>query len=70
MPPLQECFTLLASLRAATDTMTPITILLVGKPQGHNYLTPAQAEQVAVWCKKIEALADPSFDILELVANA
>ena len=62
MPPLQETYKLLTSLRKATDAATPLTILLLGKPQANAPLTPAQPEHATIWRKKMQALADPFLD--------
>lgn len=62
MPPLQETCNLLKRLRQASDAATPLTILLVGKPQADTPLAPVQPEHADIWRKKMQAMADPSLD--------
>lgn len=67
MPPLEETHNLLKKLRQASDAATPITIVLIGKPQGSERLTPTLPEHAAIWHKKMQVLADPSLDTRTLM---
>lgn len=67
MPPLQETCKLLERLRAAVGLATPLTVLLLGRPQGRARLGPVRPEQAEVWRQRMQGMADPSLDTLELV---
>ncbi|NLZ18298.1 MAG: DUF2868 domain-containing protein [Desulfobulbaceae bacterium] len=67
MPPLEETYNLLRELRRVSGAATPITVVLIGKPQGRERLTPTLPEHAAIWHKKMQALADPSLDTRTLM---
>ncbi len=54
-------------LRQLADETTTLTLLLVGRPQGAEVLTPVDAEAERIWRLNIQALGDPRIEVRPLV---
>ncbi|WP_028319633.1 DUF2868 domain-containing protein [Desulfobulbus elongatus] len=66
-PPLKETEGLVRQLRDLVGDQTPIAILLIGRPAPQTVLTPVELEQLQVWRRKMQALADPYLSVRPLV---
>ena len=66
-PPLKETEQFLRDLRRSAGALTPLVILLIGKPSPQTLLTPADPEQLRIWRLKMQALGDPCLEVHPLV---
>lgn len=66
-PPLRETGHFLRILRQMAGETTTLTLLLVGRPQGAEVLTPVDAEAERIWRLNIQALGDPRIEVRPLV---
>lgn len=68
-PPIREITTLLGQLRRMIGGSSPLSIALIGKPTADNPLTPVHSQDLTIWLKTTQALADPYLDVFPLVRN-
>ena len=66
-PPLKETEQFLRDLRSSAGALTPLVILLIGKPSPQTLLTPPDPEQLRIWRLKMQAMGDPCLDVQPLV---
>ncbi len=68
-PPIREITTLLGHLRRIIGSSSPLSIALIGKPATNKPLSPVQSQDLTIWLKTTNALADPYLDVFPLVAD-
>src|SRR6056297_1988443 len=68
-PPIREVTTRLEQLRRMIGASAPLAVALVGRPVADNPLTPVHSQDLSIWLKTTQALADPYLDDFPLVRN-
>jgi len=69
-PPIMEYLDFVKQLRQALGDGPCIRIGLIGKPGPDTIFTPAKAENLKIWARKITAIGDPCIYAEGLVNNA
>lgn len=67
MPPIRETVEYIQWIREKIGEKIPMRILLVGKPEGKNVLTPLRRMDKEVWQKKMLSMKDPYLKVEEMV---
>jgi hypothetical protein len=69
-PPIAEKLEGLRSLRQAAGPDARLIVLLVGRPQGGDVLTPVRPSDLRVWEERLQSLADPRLRVEALIDSS